>query len=285
MEKKIDMAHSKNLTRGIARLAVAAGTAATLGVMTLSGSVFAQDAGVGSWIKVCGEVQVPVPGKDGKVENKQTNLCQTLSEQVNPFGFTRISIQKADIVEQHRIEVQVPQGMSLRHGIRVTAGTEKECEDIRQTLGKVVKNEAAFPFIEKAIKAKATILPYRSCGGDGRQIPLICIGEGTAEKELIDRMRKASCLAVQSFSEIGIPPIWLVGLKDFAKAYDGKALTTAEYGEIIKKRNAQLAANVKKRSEAEMAKDPKLAEAYKKLKAAEQEMSKMLQTKKPPEKK
>ncbi|MFM1815312.1 MAG: hypothetical protein RLZ98_2007 [Pseudomonadota bacterium] len=281
MEKKADMAHNGIRNGGVWGRALAAGTAAALGAMTLAGVAAAQDKGAGNWIKVCGEVEVPVPGKDGKVEKKKTKLCQTLAEQVNPFGFTRISVQKADIADKHRIEVQVPQGMSLRHGIRVSAASQKECDEIAAMLAKVVKREpgAGFPFIEKAVKNKATILQYRSCAGDGVRVPLICIGEGTAEKALLDNMKKSSCLAVQSFSEIGIPPVWLVSLKNFGEAYGGKAMTTKEYGELIQKRNQQLAENAKKRSEAELAKDPKLAEAYKKLQDAQKDVKEALQSK------
>lgn len=261
---------------GAYRYALAAGAAATLSAMALGNVAVAQDKDPASnWVKVCGDVELPVPNKEGKLEPKKTTLCQTFHEQVNrAFGFLRVAIQSADLYKQDRIQVQVPLGMDLRRGIRMSPGTAKECDGVRETL-----RASKFPFIEQAFAQKPTIMVYATCGGDGRRSPMSCYAEAEATKELIEKMKGAACLGVQSFAATGVPPVWVIDLKGFAATHTGKAMTPEDLAKIAKAKNDKIQEAIQKKSKEELAKDPKLADAYKKLQAAEQAMADALKAK------
>ena len=277
------MAHHDLSKTSPCHRALALTAAAAFGALALAGGANAQGkpSGGSNWIKVCGDIQVPVPNKKGTLEKKKTTLCQTFHEQVNrAFGFLRISLQSTKLSKQDRLQVQIPLGMDLRRGIRLAAGTAKECKAVRDTL-----RASKFPFVERTFSHKAVVMTYATCGGDGRRSPMSCYAEAPATKELIDKMKASACLGIQAFAATGIPPVWVVSLKGFTKAHEGKAMSTAELAKIVRAKNDKIKAAIKKKSAAELAKDPKLAEAYKKLQAAEKEMADALKKKKAAEKK
>lgn len=274
------MANGDFRMRGILPRLMLGGAIMTMSAAGLTNTAISQDkagAGGSNWVKVCGDIEVPVPSKEGRLEKKKTNLCQTFHEQVNrAFGFLRISLQHTDISKQDRVQVQVPLGMDLRRGIRMAPGSAKECDAVRATL-----RESKFPFIEKSFEYKPVIMVYATCGGDGRMAPMSCYAEAEATKELVTKMKSSACLGVQAFAATGIPPVWVIDLKGFAAAHDGKAMSPEDLSKIMKSKNEQIQQAIKKKSDAELAKDPKLAEAYKKLQAAEKAMQDAMKAKQP----
>ncbi len=291
MEKIANMAQHAIRTLGRLAPTLALATVAAMGVAAVSDTASAQKAKKAkpksNWIKVCDKIKVPVLGKDKKPVRKDATVCNTFHEQVNPFGFVRVAIQKMDFVKPdkntppqgERLQIQVPQGMRLRYGIRVAPATAKECDALGKTLVQAVRKKGKFPFVEKAVKAKASVLPYRSCGGDGRRTPLSCYAQVPASKKMIASIRKASCLAVQTFSEIRVPPVWLVRMKGFDKAYGGKPITGKDYRSFLVKRNKLILQAQKKRRDAALAKDPKLRAKVKKLEEAQKALAKELREK------
>lgn len=214
------------------------------------------------WVKLCEKAKVRVKGADGKEGEQEKTLCLTTHEQLDAnTGLPVVSaaIRQAEGVDKNVLAVMVPLGMVIPLGMKAAVAPAAIWD-------KVIKGEQ---IDDKQLKVAS--LQYAYCYAAG------CTAEVEATKELIDDMNKGAGLLIRAVDILGRPAMWGVPLAGFAGAYAGQPTDNKKYAEARASFMKQIEQQYSQQREEAMKKDPKLAEAYKKLQEAQSEMGKAVQ--------
>ncbi len=218
------------------------------------------------WVKLCEKAKVRVKLPDGKDGEQEKQLCLTTHEQLDAnTGLPVVSaaIRQAEGVEKNVLAIMVPLGMVIPLGMKAAVAPA-------DVWGKVIKGEQ---IDDKQLKVAN--LQYAYCYAAG------CTAEVEATKELLDDMNKGAGLLIRAVDILGRPAMWGVPLAGFSSAFAGPATDNKKYAEARAAFMKQIEQQYAQQREEALKKDPKLAEAYKKLQEAQSEMGKAVQANQP----
>lgn len=216
------------------------------------------DASQSPWVKLCEKAKVRVKLPDGKDGQEEKTLCLTTHEQLDATtGLPVVSaaIRQAEGVDKQMLAIMVPLGMVIPIGMKAAVAPA-------DVWGKVIKGET---IDDKNLKVAN--LQYAYCYAAG------CTAEVEATKELVEDMRKGAGLLIRAVDILGRPAMWGVPLSGFAQAFAGPPTDNKRYAEARAEFMKQIENQFDQQRQAALAKDPKLAEAYKKLQDAQKEMA------------
>lgn len=220
------------------------------------------------WVKLCEKAKVRVKLPDGKDGQQEKTLCLTTHEQLDATtGLPVVSaaIRQAEGVEKNILAVMVPLGMVIPLGMKAAVAPP-------EVWAAVIKGDQ---IDDKLLKIAN--LQYAYCYAAG------CTAEVEATKELIEDMKKGAGLLVRAVDILGRPAMWGVPLAGFNQAFAGPPTDNKRYADARADFMKQIEAQYAQQRQAALAKDPKLAEAYKKLQDAQQEMAAAAKSAKAPE--
>ena len=211
------------------------------------------------WVKLCEKAKVRVKGADGKDGEQEKTLCLTTHEQLDAnTGLPVVSaaIRQAEGVEKNVLAIMVPLGMVIPLGMKAAVAPA-------DVWGKVIKGEQ---IDDKQLKVASLQFAYCYAAG--------CTAEVEATKEIIDDMNKGAGLLIRAVDILGRPAMWGVPLSGFSAAFAGQPTDNKRYAEARASFMKQIEAQYANQRQEAVNKDPKLAEAYKKLQEAQAEMGK-----------
>jgi invasion protein IalB len=210
------------------------------------------------WVKLCEKAKVRVKLPDGRDGEQEKQLCLTTHEQLDAStGLPVVSaaIRQSEGSDKNVLAIMVPLGMVIPIGMKAAVADA-------DVWGKVIKGEQ---FDEK--KLKVVTLQYAYCYAAG------CTAEVEATKELVGDMQKGAGILVLAVDILGRQARWGVPLAGFQQAFAGQPTDNRKYAEARANFMKQIDQQFATQREAAMAKDPKLADAYKKLQEAQSEMA------------
>jgi len=217
------------------------------------------------WVKLCEKAKVRVKMPDGKDGQQEKTLCLTTHEQLDATtGLPVVSaaIRQAEGVDKQVLAIMVPLGMVIPIGMKAAVANQ-------DMWGKVIKGEQIDDKLLKVVT-----LNYAYCYAAG------CTAEVDASPELVDDMKKGAGLLIRAVDILGRPATWGVPLTGFSQALAGAPTDNKRYAEARTEFMKQIERQFDQQRQAALAKDPKLAEAYKKLQDAQKEMATVAQASK-----
>jgi invasion protein IalB len=217
-----------------------------------------------AWVKLCEMATFGKKAPDGKETKEERNICLTQHEQLD--GRTGVVLVSAAVrvVEGSntpQFMVMVPLGMTIPSGLRVAVASA----DI---WGKVQRNE---PFDEKQLKPFG--MPYFSCHSVG------CTAEIALTPDIMAEMQSGAGMLVRAVDVVGRTPVFFVPLTGFKDTHAGAPVDNKAYVEARRAFWKQL----ETQQQAQIAQDPKLAEAYKKFQEAQKGLAEAAQSKAAPQ--
>jgi invasion protein IalB len=218
------------------------------------------------WVKLCEKAKVRVKLPDGKDGEQEKTLCLTTHEQLDATtGLPVVSaaIRQAEGVDKNVLAIMVPLGMVIPLGMKAAVAPA----DI---WARVIKGEQ---IDDKQLKVAS--LQYAYCYAAG------CTAEVEATKEMVDDMNKGAGLLVRAVDILGRPAMWGVPLAGFSQAFVGAPTDNKKYAEARAAFMKQIEQQYADQRKAALEKDPKLAEAFKKLQEAQKEMATAAQAAQP----
>jgi invasion protein IalB len=216
------------------------------------------------WVKLCEKAKVRVKDKAGKDGTQEKTLCLTTHEQLDAnSGMPVISaaIREAEGSDKHVLAIMVPLGMVIPAGMRA-AIVDKATWD---------KALAGQQIDDKSLKIATLNFAYCYAAG--------CTAEVQATKEIIDDMKKGAGMLVRAVDILGRPASWGVPLSGFSAAYAGPPTDNKKYAEARRDFMRTIEKQYEMQRQQQLAKDPKLAEAYKKMQDAQRELATVAQEK------
>ncbi len=195
-----------------------------------------------AWVKLCEKAPMLKPGKDGKQEKEQKEICLTHHERLDGnTGMVLVSaaLRKVEGSDKQSLMVMVPLGMAIPAGVRAAVYSPEQW-------AKAAKKEQ---IDEKALKPFK--LNYSLCHPAG------CTAETEATPELIDSMKKGGGLMILAVNAATQPIGFPVPLDGFTAAYDGKPVDNKAYAQARGKLMAQIRERQKKAFEAYKAEQAK----------------------------
>lgn len=220
------------------------------------------------WVKLCEKAKVRIKLPDGKDGEQERTLCLTTHEQLDAnTGLPVVSaaIRQSEGSDKNVLAIMVPLGMVIPIGMKAAVADA----DI---WGRVIKGET---FDEK--KLKVVNLQYAYCYAAG------CTAEVEATKELIGEMQKGAGILVLAVDILGRQARWGVPLSGFTQSFAGPPTDNKKYAEARAAFMQQIERQFVEQRQAMVSKDPKMAEAYKKLQEAQAEMQNAVRDAQPPQ--
>lgn len=215
------------------------------------------------WVKLCEKAKVRVKLPDGKDGEQEKTLCLTTHEQLDATtGLPVVSaaIRQAEGVDKNILAIMVPLGMVIPIGMQAAVASP-------EVWAGVIKGDQIDDKLLKIAK-----LQYAYCYAAG------CTAEVEATKELLDDMKRGAGILVRAVDILGRPAMWGVPLVGFGPAFAGPPTDNKRYADARADFMKQIEAQYAQQRQVALAKDPKLAEAYKKLQDAQKEMAVAAQT-------
>lgn len=180
-----------------------------------------------AWVKLCEKAKLQFPGKDGKPEISEKNICLTHHERLDGnSGMVIVSaaLRQVDGADKQHLMVMVPLGMAIPPGLKAAVYNKDQWD-------KAAKNEK---FDEKTLKP--VDLKYTLCHPAG------CTAEMEATKELIDAMKTGGGIMVFAWNGAAQPIAFPVPLDGFTTAQSGAPVDNKVYGEARGKLMMQIRA-------------------------------------------
>mgnify|MGYP001811721943 FL=1 len=224
------------------------GAALVLALVGWSAPGFAQDAKKkanneeNNWVKVCDKAPVPEKGKDGKVVKAEKEVCITRYQQIDGntgINLVTVGLQQVKGQDAPHLMIMVPLGMVLKAGVGVVVLNADEWK----TLLKKEKLD------EK--KLKQMLLGFEHCIFEG------CTARAQVKPEVVDSLKKGAGMLVMSVDIQGRPASFIVSLKGFTKAMDGKPIDNKVFAQMRQQAMAQIRERQKQAYQQYMAKQKK----------------------------
>lgn len=184
-----------------------------------------------AWVKLCEKAPVIVPGKDGKEESVEKNICLTHHERLDAStGMVLISAAVRDIegADKKHLMVMLPLGMAIPPGMQ--AGIYPA-----DMWDKIQKNEKVDDSKIQPVK-----LQYTLCHAAG------CTAEVEATADLLKTISDNAGMIVYAVNGNGAPIAFPVPLNGFKEALNGAPADNAEYATKRTALMKQIAENRKK---------------------------------------
>lgn len=168
------------------------------------------------WVKLCEKAQVGVPGKDGKPELQEKNICLVHHERLDGnSGMVIVSaaLRQVEGSDKQHLMVMVP----LAIGVAIPPGLRAAVYD-KDTWAKAQKNEKIDDKLLKPVDLKYTL-----CHPSG------CTAEIDATKELVDQLKAGGGLVVLAMNGAAQPVPFSIPLDGFATAQAGPPVDNTVY--------------------------------------------------------